>query len=61
MEGLSIQARNIILELFQWGYDSQQIKYAMEDGEYLKNEGIPQEISEEIHFFLCNNCESILK
>ena len=52
MKNLSSQAKEIINELFMEGYTPFEIKAAMEDGAYLKEAGISQELSEEIHFFL---------
>jgi hypothetical protein len=52
METLSIEAKEIIDDLFEKGYTPREIKNAMEDGAYLKEAGISQELSEEIHSFL---------
>ncbi len=51
MKNLSLQSKDIILDLFEQGFTSIEIRLAMEDGEYLKKAGIPCEISEEIHNF----------
>jgi hypothetical protein len=52
MKNLSIEAKEIINDLLGKGHSPFDIKLAMEDGAYLKQAGISQEISEEIHFFL---------
>ena len=52
MENLSIEAKEIINDLFEKCYSPSDIKAAMEDGAYLAEAGISQELSEEIHFFL---------
>ncbi len=52
MKNLSIEAKEIINDLFERGHTPKEIKSAMEDGAYLKEAGISQELSEEIHFFL---------
>ena len=54
MKDLSKEAQEIIYDLLVEGFDNSQIKDAMCDGEYLKKEGINQEISEEIHSYLNN-------
>lgn len=52
MKNLSSQAIEIINNLLRKGHYPFDIKLAMEDGEYLKQAGISQELSEEIHSFL---------
>ena len=52
MKNLSSQAIEIINKLLGKGHYPFDIKLAMEDGEYLKQAGISQELSEEIHSFL---------
>lgn len=52
MTNLSIEAKEIINELFMEGHTPFDIKSAMEDGAYLKEAGISKELSEEIHSFL---------
>jgi len=52
METLSIEAKEIINDLFENMHTPFEIKAAMEDGAYLKNAGISKELSEEIHSFL---------
>lgn len=61
MENLSNDAKALIRSLLREGFSPRQIKNAMEDGEYLKRVGISQELTDEIHFFLCNNWGSISK
>ena len=46
---LSLHAKDIIFTLLEEGYDLRQIQAAMEDGAYLKEADISQELSEEIH------------
>lgn len=58
---LSYESKFLIIELTGDGFSPKQIKDAMEDGEYLKKAGISQKISEEVHFFLCSNWETIKK
>lgn len=55
------KAIELINDLVSKGFSPKQIKEAMEDGEYLKEAGISQELSEEIHSFLCENWEPIQK
>lgn len=52
MENLSIEAKELINDSFEKGHSPEEIKWAMEDGAYLKEAGISQELSEEVHFFL---------
>ena len=52
IEDVSLEAKEIINNLLEEGNDASAIKYAMEDGAFLLEAGISQEISEEIHFFL---------
>jgi hypothetical protein len=52
MENLSIEAKEIINDLFEKWHSPSDIKAAMEDGAYLEEAGISQELSEEIHSFL---------
>ena len=51
MRNLSIEATETINDLVEKDFSLKQIKFAMEDGAYLKEAGISQEISEEIHNF----------
>ena len=52
MKNLSIEAKEIINDLFEKTHTPRDIKNAMEDGLYLKEAGIYQELAEEIHSFL---------
>jgi hypothetical protein len=52
MENLSIEAKELINDLFEKGHSPQDIKEGMEDGAYLEEAGISGELSEEVHFFL---------
>lgn len=52
MDNLSIEAKEIINDLFEKWHSPSDIKAAMEDGAYLSEAGISQELSEEIHSFL---------
>lgn len=52
MENLSIEAKELINDLFEKGHSPQDIKESMEDGAYLEEAGISQELSEEVHSFL---------
>lgn len=52
MENLSIEAKEIINDLFEKWYSPNDIKLAMEDGVYLEEAFISKELSEEIHSFL---------
>lgn len=52
MENLSIEAKEVINDLFEKGYTPFEIKAAMEDGAYLEEAYISQELSEEIHSFV---------
>lgn len=54
MENLSIEAKEIINDAFEKGHSPEDIKLAMEDGAYLEEAGIPEELCEEVHFFLSN-------
>lgn len=58
MPRLSLHAKDLILELLYQGFDLKQIKEAMEDGAFLSEAGISQELSEEVHFF-CVDYEGI--
>lgn len=49
---LSEKAEAILENLSDEMFSKEQIYYAMEDGEYLKNAGISQDIAEQIHEFL---------
>ena len=44
MSNLSLRAKDIILTLLEEGYDLHQIKLAMEDGAYLSDAKISQEL-----------------
>ena len=50
METISLEAKEILNDLFEKGHSPNDIKLAMEDGAYLSEAGISQEISEEVHF-----------
>lgn len=52
MKNLSSQAKELINEAFEKGHSPLDIKNAMEDGAYLEEAFISQELSEEVHFFL---------
>lgn len=52
MKNLSIEAKELINDLLGKGYTPFEIKEAMEDGAYLAEAGISEEISEEVYFFL---------
>ena len=52
MKNLSIEAKEIINDLLGKGYTPFDIKVAMEYSGFLKEAGISQELSEEIHFFV---------
>ena len=52
MKNLSIEAKEIINDLFKKGHTPSDIRFAMEDGAYLAEAGISQELSEEVHSFL---------
>ena len=54
MNNLSSEAKEIINDLFEKCYSPSDIKAAMEDGAYLEEAFISQELSEEIHSFLSN-------
>ena len=54
MENLSIEAKEIINNLFEKRHSPKDIRFAMEDGAYLAEAGISQELSEEVHSFLSN-------
>ena len=55
MTNISIEARKIIIDLLTKGHTLYDIILAMEDGAYLKEAGISQELSEEIHNFCLIN------
>ena len=57
MSNLSLRAKDIILTLLEEGYDLHQIKLGMEDGAYLSDAKISQELSEEIHFYCTYNTQ----
>ena len=52
MKNLSIEAKELINDLFEKGHSPLDIKNAMEDGAYLEEAFISQELSEEVHSFL---------
>jgi hypothetical protein len=52
MNNLSSEAKELINDLLEKGHSPNDIKLAMEDGEYLAEAYIPQELSEEVHSFL---------
>lgn len=52
MNKLSAEAKEIINDLFEKWNSPSDIKAAMEDGAYLSEAGISQELSEEIYSFL---------
>ena len=52
MTNISIEAKEIINDLFEKGYTPSEIKSAMEDGAFLEAAFISQELAEEIHSFL---------
>ena len=54
MKNLSIEAKEIINDLFEKSYTPRNIKYAMYDGAYLESAYISEELAEEIHNFLSN-------
>lgn len=54
MKNLSIEAKEIINDLFEKGHSPNDIKVAMEDGAFLEDAFISQELAEEIHNFLSN-------
>ncbi|NLA24878.1 MAG: hypothetical protein GX879_07925 [Bacteroidales bacterium] len=54
MKNLSIEAKELINDLFEKGHSPRDIKNAMEDGAYLESAYISQELAEEIHSFLSN-------
>ena len=54
MKNLSIEAKEIINDLFEKGHTPRDIKNAMEDGAFLESLYISQELAEEIHNFLSN-------
>lgn len=43
------KAKEIIRDLKSEGFDNKQIRDIMEDGAYLGEEGISQEVAEEVH------------
>ena len=55
MTNISIEARKIIIDLLTKGLTLYDIILAMEDGAYLKEAGISQELAEEIHNFCLIN------
>lgn len=55
MGNLSIEAKELINDLFEKGHTSSEIKSAMEDGAYLESAYISEELAEEIHNFLSYN------
>ena len=55
MKNLSIEAKEIINDLFEKTYTPRDIKNAMEDGAFLEAAFISQELSEEIHNFCLIN------
>lgn len=52
IEDVSLEAKELINGLLEEGYSPKDITFAMEDGAYLKEAGISQELSEEVHSFL---------
>ena len=54
MKNLSIEAKEIINDLFEKGHTPKEIKSAMEDGAFLESAYISEELAEEIHNFLSN-------
>jgi len=52
MKNLSIEAKELINDLFEETYTPREIKSAMEDGAFLESLYIYQELAEEIHNFL---------
>lgn len=52
MKNLSLQAKDIILHLFFQGFTSIEIRFMMEDFEYLRIHRISDEIAKEIHHFI---------
>jgi len=52
MKNLSIEAKEIINDLFEKGHSPNDIKVAMEDGAFLEAAFISQELAEEVHSFL---------
>ena len=52
---ISTEAKEFINDLFEKGHTPKEIKSAMEDGAYLENAYISEEIAEEIHNFLSHN------
>jgi hypothetical protein len=52
MKKLSAEAKELINGLLGKGYTPFEIKEAMEDGAYLAEAGISQELSEEVYLFL---------
>jgi len=51
---ISIEAKELINDLFEKGHTPRDIKNAMEDGAFLESARISQEIAEEIHNLLSN-------
>ena len=54
MKNLSIEAKELINDAFEKWHSPQDIKEAMEDGAYLEEAGISEELCEEVHSFLSN-------
>lgn len=54
MTNISIEAKEIINDLFEKGHTPSEIKSAMEDGAFLESAYISEELAEEIHNFLSN-------
>src|SRR5574344_419320 len=52
MNNLSSEAKEIINDLFENWLSPDEVKAAMEDGAYLEEAGISQDLSEEVHSFL---------
>lgn len=54
MKNLSIEAKELINDLFEKTHTPRDIKLAMEDGAFLDSAYISEELAEEIHNFLSN-------
>ena len=52
MKNLSAEAKKIINDLFEKWHSPSDIKAAMEDGAYLAEAGISEELAEEVHSFV---------
>ena len=52
MKNLSIEAKELINDLFEKTYTPRDIKNAMEDGAFLESAYISEELAEEVHNFL---------